>query len=160
MELTQRLLSPENDNPIDRFFTLENKIMTINQMGLYGNRALHVINYHGYNETIQLFFTNSALKSLENNSYQLTTYDESKINEIKKLLLADSDLHYLQNEIPDNDYIEWSLTCNNLIKKRKEFRERIDVYKTYDNQHHLITKLLLEYYLHEYLDKQEGFFSR
>ena len=71
--------------------------------------------------------------------------------------MADSDLHYLQNEIPDNDYIEWSLTCNNLIKKRTEFRERIDVYKTYDNQHYLITKLLVEYYLHEYLDKQEGF---
>ena len=88
MELTQGLLNTEDDNQIVRYFNLENNIMTINQMGLYGNRALHVINYHGYNETIQLFFTNSALKSLENNSYQLTTYDESKINEIKKVIIG------------------------------------------------------------------------
>ncbi|CAF4344411.1 unnamed protein product [Rotaria sp. Silwood2] len=45
-------------------------------------------------------------------------------------------------------------------KKRKQFREQIDLYKTYDNQHPLITKLLIEiieYYLNDYLIQQEQF---
>ncbi|CAF2819070.1 unnamed protein product [Rotaria sp. Silwood2] len=47
-------------------------------------------------------------------------------------------------EVQDYDYIEWSFIGNSLIQKREEFHEQIDFYKSYDNQHHLITKLLID----------------
>ncbi|CAF1024331.1 unnamed protein product, partial [Rotaria sordida] len=53
----------------------------------------------------------------------------------------------------DYDYIEWSVVGDDLLGKRREFRQAIDLYKTYDN-HHLISKLVAEvihYYLNEYL---------
>ncbi|CAF4596147.1 unnamed protein product, partial [Rotaria sp. Silwood2] len=52
--------------------------------------------------------------------------------------------------------IEWSVVGDDLLGKRREFRQAIDLYKTYDN-HHLISKLLAEvihYYLNEYLVNQ------
>jgi hypothetical protein len=107
-----------------------------------------------------LLIPNNALKSLENISSQLTLYDESRTDEIKKIFLINSNLYDFEEEIPDYDYIEWSLSGNNLIKKAKKFREQIDLYKTYDNEHHLIKKILIEiieYYLNEYLIEQEHF---
>ena len=59
-------------------------------MGPYGNVALHVANCYGYNEVVQLFLTNRALKSLENISSQVVLYDESKMNELKTLFLIKS----------------------------------------------------------------------
>ena len=159
IELNLSLLNTRQDNQIEEYFSLENNIKTINRMGPYGNVVLHVASRYGYNEVVQLLLTNSALKSLENISSQLVLYDESKMDEIKELFLEICSLHDSE-AIPDNDYIEWSLSGNNLIKKAKEFREQIDLYKTYDNQHHLITKLLIEiieYYIDEYLVEQEHF---
>jgi hypothetical protein len=129
-------------------------------MGPYGNVALNVAGCHGYNEFIQVLFTNDALTSFRNMPYQLTSYSESKMDEIRNLFLENSNLLCSREETQDYDYIEWSSNGNVLIQKREEFRSQIDLYKTYDNQHHLITKLLIEiieYYLNEYLVQQEHF---
>ncbi|CAF0979381.1 unnamed protein product [Rotaria sordida] len=129
-------------------------------MGPYGNVVLHVASCHGHNEIIQVLFTNNALKSFKNMSYRVLSSGESEIDEIKKLFTKNSNLFCSREETQDYDYIEWSLIGDFLIQKRQEFREQIDLYKTYDNQHHLITKLLIEiieYYLQEYLVQQEHF---
>jgi hypothetical protein len=47
-----------------------------------------------------------------------------KDDQIEKLLFDNS-----EEEIT-NDYIEWSLNSDYLIKKGKEFREQIDLYST------------------------------
>ncbi|CAF0781948.1 unnamed protein product [Rotaria sordida] len=127
-------------------------------MGSYGDIELHVASYNGHNEFIQLLLTDSALKSFENISNSSAFYNQSRIDEIEKLYQQATNLCHLQENIQDSDYIEWSLIGDNLIKKCKKFREQIDLYKTYDNHHHLITKLLIEiidYYLNEYLIEQE-----
>ncbi|CAF1228282.1 unnamed protein product, partial [Adineta steineri] len=145
-------------NQIEEYFEFENNVKRINRIGLYGNVALHVASCHRHNEVFKLFLTNNALESFNNIPSQLALYDESRIDEIKKLFLKNSELYLSEEEIPDSDYIQWSLSGNTLIKKAKEFREQIDLYKTYNNQHPLITKLLIEiveYYLNEYLIKQE-----
>jgi hypothetical protein len=129
-------------------------------MGPYGRVALHIANCHGYNEAAQFFFTNSASTSLENILSQLTLYDKSKRDEIKKLISKACNLHDFSEEIPDTNYIIWSINGDNLIKNGKEFREQIDLYKTYDNRHHFVTislTAIVEYYLNEYLIKQERF---
>ncbi|CAF3015287.1 unnamed protein product [Rotaria sp. Silwood2] len=143
------------DNEIEKYFDLTNNIKTVTLISPYGNVALHVATCYGSNEIVQLLITNSALKSLGNISYQFSYYDE-----IKKLYQQHSNLFSSHEEIEDYDYIEWSSIGSNLIKRRQEFRAQIDLYKTYDNQHHLITKLLIDiiqYYLNEYLVQQEHF---
>src|SRR5271167_4654717 len=87
IELNLSLLNTRKDNQIEKYFNLENNIKTINRMGPYGNVALHIASCYRYNEVVQLFLTNSALKSLENISSQVVLYDESKIDELKKLFL-------------------------------------------------------------------------
>ncbi|CAF1209220.1 unnamed protein product [Adineta steineri] len=160
MELNLSLLDNEENNQIEKYFNLENNIRTINRLSSDGRVVLHFTHCSGNNEIIQFFFTNEAFTSLAYISSQLTLYNKSKRNEIKQLFLKTYNLHNFQEEIPDNNYIIWSISDDNLIKKGKEFREQIDLYKTYDNQHHLITKLLIEiveYYLNEYLIQQEYF---
>ncbi|CAF1382790.1 unnamed protein product [Adineta steineri] len=160
IELKLSLLNTEENNEIEKYINLENNIKTINRLSSDGRVALHFTHYSGNNEIIQFFFTNEAFTSLAYISSQLTLYDKWKRNEIKQLFLKTYNLHNFQEEIPDNNYIIWSISDDNLIKKREEFREQIDLYKTYDNQHHLITKLLIEiveYYLNEYLIQQERF---
>ncbi|CAF1382688.1 unnamed protein product [Adineta steineri] len=160
IELKLSLLNTEENNEIEKYINLENNIKTINRLSSDGRVALHFAHYSGNNEIVQFFFTNEAFTSLAYISSQLTLYDKSKRNEIKQLFLETYNLHNFQEKIPDNNYIIWSINDNNLIKKREEFREQIDLYKTYDNQHHLITKLLIEiveYYLNEYLIQQERF---
>ncbi|CAF3868662.1 unnamed protein product [Rotaria sp. Silwood1] len=148
------------NNQIEKYFNWNNNIKTINRLGPRGNVALHVANYHGYNEIIQIFLTDNALQSFRNMSYPLLPYDESTMDEIKRLFRKESNLFCLQDENQEHDYIEWSLVGDNLIQKRQQFREQIDLYKTYDNHHHLVTKLLIEiieYYLNEYLIQEEHF---
>ena len=158
--LNLSLSNTRNDNQIEWYFNFENHIETIHRTGPYGTVELHVASCRTDHQVAQLFFTNRAFIPLKNISYQSTQYDESTINEIKKLLRANPDFLDTENEFPDNDYIEWSLSGDMLKKKRKEFREQIDVYKTYDNQHPSITHLLIEiieYYISEYLVQQEKF---
>ena len=153
MELNTSLFNTQKYNQMEKYFNFENNIERINRLRPYGNVTLHVASYHGHNEVFQLFLTNRALKRFENISSQLALYDERSMDEIHNLY--DS-----EKEIPDHDYIEWSLSGDNLIEKAKEFRSQIDLYKTYNNQHHSITKLLIEiieYYLNEYLIVQEDF---
>ncbi|CAF0893549.1 unnamed protein product [Adineta steineri] len=122
-------------------------------MGLDGQVTLHVASFCGHSETVQFFLTDSAFTSLATISSQLTL-----LNQLKRA----SSLYDFREEIPDNNYIVWSINGESLIGKGREFRKQIDLYKTYDNQHHLITILLIEiveYYLNEYLIKQEHFSS-
>ncbi|CAF4049070.1 unnamed protein product [Adineta steineri] len=160
IELNLSLLGNEENNQIERYFNLENNIKTIDRLSSDDRVALHFAHCSGNNEIVQFFFTNEAFTSLAHISSQLTLYDKSKRNEIKELFLKTYNLHDFQEEIPDNNYIIWSISDDNLIEKGKEFRRQIDLYKNYDNQHHLITKLLIEiveYYLNEYLIEQERF---
>jgi hypothetical protein len=154
------LYDTDKDNQIQNDCKFHNIGKMINPIGPYYITALHMDSYFGHNEAVQLLLTNNAFKSLENISYRLTSYDGLRMEEIKELFRKNSDLFHSYKEIPGDDYIEWSLIDNNLIEKRKRFRDEIDIYKTYDNQHHLITKLLIEviqYYLNEYLIQQEQF---
>jgi hypothetical protein len=155
----------QRDNQIRPFFNQDTIIQTINRMGSSGNVILSVATLDGFNQMVQIFFTNSAFQSLGNASHQLAPYNASKMDELNRLLLENSNLFHSQEENldvddDDDDYIEWSLFGDNLIKKRKEFREQIDLYKTYDNQYQSITRLLMEiidYYIKEYLVEEKQF---
>ncbi|CAF4115716.1 unnamed protein product, partial [Rotaria magnacalcarata] len=151
----------EVNNGVQNYFDPGDNIKIIDHIDPDGKISLHVASTNiGNNEVAQLLFTNDALKSFKDISYPLTPYDESRKKELNTLMENNSNLFHCPQEIPDCDYIEWSLIGKNLIEKRKQFREQIDLYKTYDNRHHLITKLVFEiinYYLNEYLIHQEGF---
>ncbi|CAF4210979.1 unnamed protein product [Adineta steineri] len=156
------LLKTEENNQIEKYINLENNIKTIDRLSSDGQVALHVASFRGHSEIVQFFLTDSAFTSLATISSQLTLFDISKWAEIQRLVITASNLHDFREEIPDNNYIVWSIEGESLIRKGREFREQIDLYKTYDNQHHSITKLLIEiveYYLNEYLTEQERFSS-
>lgn len=141
-------------------FSLEYHIQTIARTSSYGLVALNIVSCYGYNKVIQFLLVSNVFTLPESISSELVPYDTSAREEIKKSIIEVCNLHASQEEISDNDYIEWSSVGSDLMKKAKEFREQIDLYKTYDNQHHLITKLLIEiieYYLNDYLLKQEQF---
>ncbi|CAF1185271.1 unnamed protein product [Adineta steineri] len=162
IELYQSLLNTEENNQIERYINLENNIKTISRLSFDGHVALHFAHCSGDNEIVQFFFTNEAFISLVHISPHLTLYDKSKRAEIRRLVVTASSLHDFRDVIPDNNYIVWSINGESLVRKGREFREQIDLYKTYDNQHHSITKLLIEiveYYLNEYLTEQERFSS-
>ena len=81
-------------------------------------------------------------------------------NKLKDSFFRIRVLNDSEEDIPNNDYTEHSLHSDYLTIKAHEFRIPIDLYKTYDNQHHLITKFLneiIEYYINEYLAQQEHF---
>ena len=114
-----------------------------------GSTCLHVACYYGHREVAQILLDHGALRSIRNLRYNLTPYEEAHTDSIRKLFLERRDL-FSNN---DYDYIEWSLVDDDLLDKRRRFREVIDVYKTYDN-HTLVSKLVAEfihYYLNEYL---------
>ncbi|CAF3653106.1 unnamed protein product [Rotaria sp. Silwood1] len=117
-----------------------------------GSTCLHVACYYGHREMVEMLLEYGAVHSIRNIRYNLTPYEEAQTDDIKQLILEHQKL-FSNN---DYDYIEWSVVGDDLLGKRREFREAIDVYKTYDN-HHLISKLLAEvihYYLNEYLVNQ------
>mgnify|MGYP007021850971 FL=1 len=87
------------------------------------------------NEVMELLLTHRALRSpIESNKEEIIS------------LLRDSNSFSFssENEIPSNDYIEWSLTSDNLIQKRKHFREQISLYNNYDIRHPSITMQIVE----------------
>ncbi|CAF0747257.1 unnamed protein product [Adineta steineri] len=160
IELNQSLLNTEENNQIEKYINLDNNIKTIDRLSSDGQVALHVASFCGHSEIVQFFLTDSAFTSLATTSPQLTLVDQLKRAEIRRLVVTASSLHDFREEIPDNNYIVWSINGESLVRKGREFREQIDLYKTYDNQHHLITKLLIEiveYYLNEYLIQQDYF---
>ncbi|CAF3731965.1 unnamed protein product [Rotaria sp. Silwood1] len=117
-----------------------------------GSTCLHVACYYGHREMVEMLLEYGAVHSIRNIRYNLTPYEEAQTDDIKQLILEHQKL-FSNN---DYDYIEWSVVGDDLLGKRREFREAIDVYKTYDN-HHLMSKLLAEvihYYLNEYLVNQ------
>ncbi|UJR11722.1 hypothetical protein I4U23_015903 [Adineta vaga] len=129
---------------------IPNQIETINRIG-----TPRVATGYNSNETIRFFSTNHASESLKNISNQIL-FDK----EIKTLVSKNFNLFSSSNDNRHHDFIEWSLFGRNLTKKRAEFREQIDLYKTYNNQHHSVTKMVIEitsYYLDEYLISQECF---
>ncbi|CAF1521269.1 unnamed protein product, partial [Rotaria sordida] len=119
-----------------------------------GSTCLHVACYYGHRDMVQILLEYGALHSIRNLRHNLTPYEETQTDDIKQLLLEQRKL-FSNN---DYDYIEWSIVGDDLLGKRREFREAIDLYKTYDN-HHLVSKLLAEvihYYLNEYLVNQSN----
>ena len=149
----------QNNNQVGVFFNISSSIQTINRTGPSGNAALSVATLHEFDD-IRIFLTNNALQSLGNVAQPVTTYDASHTNELYRLFLANWGLFHSDQVLDDDDYIEWSLVGENLIRKRQEFREQIDLYKTYDTQNHSMTRLLIEiidYYIKEYLAKEENF---
>lgn len=138
-------------------------IQMIDRIGSSDNAVLPVATLDRSNGRIQVFLTNSAFQAFTNAPNQRTPDNVSRINELNELFSQKSNLFHSQEGVmddDDDDYIEWSLAGDNLIKKRKEFREQLDLYKTYDGQHQSIRRLLIEiidYYLKEYLVQEECF---
>ncbi|CAF1362342.1 unnamed protein product, partial [Rotaria sp. Silwood1] len=121
-----------------------------------GSTCLHVACYYGHRHMVQLLLDYGALHSIRNLRHNLTPYEEAYTDDIKKLFVQHRKL--FSNNDFDYDYIEWSVVGDDLLGKRSEFRQAIDLYKTYDN-HHLVSKLLAEvihYYLNEYLINQSN----
>ncbi|UJR19749.1 hypothetical protein I4U23_022882 [Adineta vaga] len=131
------LLSIDNKNIINRIQTST------------GSTCLHVACYYGHRDMVQILLDYGALRSTRNLRHNLTPYEEIHADDIKQLFVKQQEL-FSNNSY---DYIEWSLVDDDLLGKRRRFRQVINLYKTYDN-HNLISKLIAEfihYYLNEYL---------
>ena len=149
------LLNLISSSDIDIDINLE----MINALDLTKPVTFQLTNRSVPNEAIELLLTHSALKSLQDLPRQSRSSIESKREEIVSLL-NDSNLFSTEKDIPENDYIEWSLTSVNLIMKHKKFREQIVLYNSYDVRHPLITMQIVEiiqYYIKEYLVREENF---
>ena len=130
----------------------------INELDLAKPVRFQLTTRSAANEAIELLLTHSALKSLQDLSRQSRSSVESKREEIISLL-NNSNLFSVENETPENDYIEWSSTSNSLIRKRQNFHEQIALYKSYDIRHSVITIQIVEiiqYYIKEYLVREEN----
>ena len=149
----------QNDYRVEKYFNSNNKIKTIGRFDR--NVPFDIISRFEYNEVVQLLIPNHALASFENiSSQQLTLNHLLNTEQIQKLIWDNSNLDNFEDHTQNNDYIESSLNRDYLIKQAKELRAQIDLYKTYDNQHHFVTKLLIEiieYYINQYLVQQEHF---
>ncbi|CAF1142627.1 unnamed protein product [Rotaria sordida] len=111
----------------------------------------HVACYYGHQHMVPLLLEYEVLHSIKNLRDSLKSYGETFINHIKQLFIEHRKL--FSNNNFDYDYIEWSVVGDDLLRKRHEFRQAIDLYKTYDN-HQFVSKSLAElihYYLNEYL---------
>jgi hypothetical protein len=114
-----------------------------------GSTCLHVASYYGHRDVVQILLDYGAVRSIRNFTHNLTPFEEAHDDNIKKLFIQQQVL-FSNN---DYDYVEWSLVGDDLLEKRRKFRDVIDLYKNYDN-HTLISKLIAEfihYYLNEYL---------
>ncbi|CAF1228395.1 unnamed protein product [Didymodactylos carnosus] len=117
-----------------------------------GSTSLHVASYYGHKELVQVLLDFGALPSIRNLRHNLTPYEEAYTDDIKQLFINN---RIFYSEM-DYDHIQWSITGHDLIEKRREFREIIHLYRSYDNHHPIVSKLLAEvihYYLNEYLKK-------
>lgn len=159
-EQTIPLILIPNTIDIDNEFHWKNRIKTIYRIGPHGPIKLHVVTYFKPCETTQLILTDSALQSLKPIFDQTYPDAQSKATEIKILLKNNVDLFSsLQNQ-SDSDYIDWSPNADIFLAKRREFLDQINLYRSYDNRHHIIAKILFEiidYYLNEYLIHEENF---
>ncbi|CAF0929751.1 unnamed protein product [Didymodactylos carnosus] len=141
-------------NQIDKVQNLLTTIDDINILNTIkhptGSTSLHVACYYGHKELVQILLDYGALPSIRNFRHNLTPYEEAYTDEIKQLFI-NKRIFYSET---DYDQIQWSITGDDLIKKRREFREIIHLYRSYDNHHPIVSKLLAEvihYYLNEYL---------
>ncbi|CAF3646700.1 unnamed protein product [Rotaria sp. Silwood1] len=119
-----------------------------------GSTCLHVACYYGHRDMVKILLEYGAVHSIRNLRHNLTPYEETTTDDIKQLFLEHQKL-FSHN---DHDYIEWSMVGDDLLEKRREFHQAIDLYKNYDS-HHLVSKLLAEvihYYLNEYLINQNN----
>ena len=150
-----------NDRQIAIFPNLKNNIEKINPTDFASNEVLMIATCHELNGIGEIFLTYRAFQSLKNALYKSSVRDVLIMNELRRLLSENLNLFHFQEEIEDDDdYIAWSLVGDNLINKRKEFRQQIDLCKTYDNQNHSVIRLLIEiidYYIKEYLVRKERF---
>jgi len=149
----------ERNNQIKKCFDIDINLEGIRQLDSTKPVAFQLIDELASNEVIELFLTHSALKSLQDLPYQSRSSIESKREEIISLL-NHSNLFCVEQEIPSNDYIEWSVTSEKLLIKCKRFREQIPSYNSYDIRHPVITVQIVEiiqYYIKEYLVREENF---
>ncbi|CAF1153311.1 unnamed protein product [Didymodactylos carnosus] len=135
---------------LQNFLTSVDNISILNTIqNLTGSTCLHVACYYGHKEVVQVLLDYGALSSIQNR-HNLTAYEESSVDDIKQLFI-NKRIFYSET---DYDHIQWSITGHDLIEKRREFLETIDLYRTYNNSHPIISKLLAEvihYYLNEHL---------
>ena len=106
------LLNLISSSDIDIDINLE----MINALDLTKPVTFQLTNRSVPNEAIELLLTHSALKSLQDLPRQSRSSIESKREEIVSLL-NDSNLFSTEKDIPENDYIEWSLTSVNFVNK-------------------------------------------
>ncbi|CAF1207315.1 unnamed protein product [Rotaria sordida] len=98
----------------------------------------HVACYYGHQHMVPLLLEYEVLHSIKNLRDNLKSYGETFINHIKQLFIEHRKL--FSNNNFDYDYIEWSVVGDDLLRKRHEFRQAIDLYKTYNNHHLLINE--------------------
>ena len=106
----------QNDDQIEKYFNLNNKIRTISLSGYTG---LHVVSRFQYNEVVQSLIPNNAIESFENISSQLTLNNQLNSEQIQDFILNNANLDHSEVESQNNDYIESSLNRDNLIKQAK-----------------------------------------
>ncbi|CAF1097769.1 unnamed protein product [Rotaria sp. Silwood1] len=132
-----------------------NNIRIINKIqNSIGSTCLHVACFYEHRHMVPILLEYGALHSIKSLQHNLTPYEDAYIDGIKQMFVEHRKL--FSNNNCDFDCIEWSVLGDDLLEKRREFRQAIDLYKTYDN-HHLVSKLLLEvihYYLNEYLTNE------
>ena len=122
-----------------------------------GSTCLHVACYYGHENMVEILLDYGAMRSIRNLRHNLTPYEETNADNIRQLFDKGRGL-FSYNNNNNNPYIEWAIADDNLLDKRRRFRELIGVYKTYDS-HHLVSKLIAEfiqYYLNEYLLKHNN----
>ncbi|CAF1339249.1 unnamed protein product [Didymodactylos carnosus] len=155
-----------NESPADIIYDLcrenrieeiQNLLTTIDDINILntikhptGSTSLHVACYYGHKQLVQVLLDYGALPSVRNFRHNLTPYEEAYTDDIKQLFI-NKRIFYCEK---DYDHIQWSITGHDLIEKRREFREIIHLYRSYDNHHPIVSKLLAEvihYYLNEYL---------
>ena len=157
--LNLNVANVQTDNRREIFFNRTNIVQTIHRISSSDDAVFPVVTLDGPNETVQIFLTNSAFQSFETDSSQLAFDNVSRMNQLKRSILKNWNLFNSQeeNREDDDDYIEWSLVGEDLVRKQREFREQIDLYKTYNHEHHSVTRLLIEiidYYIKEYLTEE------
>ncbi|CAF3643857.1 unnamed protein product [Rotaria sp. Silwood1] len=151
IDLLYRLCKENEIEKVQNILPFIGNINIVNKIqSSTGSTCLHVACYYGHRDMVKILLEYGALHSIRNLRHNLTPYEEAYTNDIKELFVEQRKSFSNNN---DYDYIEWSMVGDDLLGKRREFRQAIDLYKTYDN-HHLVSKLLAEvihYYLNEYL---------
>ena len=126
------------------FFPSNNSSQIVEIKDTHQCLKLHVPISNGSIQDIELLFTNEAFVSLQ------FAHKSQKVH-IETLLHENVDLfNWFPSISDDNEPIEWDLIDKDLSEQHRKYIKQLDIYKTYDNQHPFIRRLVIEI-LHDYV---------